>query len=780
MALTTAFIGSGNPVNDAEATTNWNNTTISAVEQWDLRIQGSYSNAFQASNKDGMGYYDYSGTGSFDFTSGGTHWGQHVYIWVNYLSPFNLEAKSAGVKSGLSLVLGSDSSNYAGWTIFDGTDIDKYSGGWKLWVLDPRKPPSWVTGTPSFSAIDTFGVWVQTNSTFRSDNLFIDEIKVGTGIRAYGTGTAGDSWQDILDDDMGTEANRWGIAQEQDGVIYLYGKVDIGDDVGTNSTTFSDQGKVIQYIKQEYYDANGNWAPLIGDDLFALNIVSNSTGSTTFTDGVIVGSDGGRAGSTIIGPDGIDVTINLDDGNNASNDINLYNTSFKKCKGGINWINDSDHVFYGGSIVQCGQFDPVGAPIIRNCNFNETKYFPTSLSAAIMDDGGAFTDETTDANDSGGSGDVNLLPATPVANDAFYFGSDYQFNKITIDITTSGGATTVLAWEYYNGSSWASVTVADGTDNFNNVGMCRVTFTEPGTWSTTTVNSQGPYYYIRARVTTAGNQAVAEQMWLSGESAGAALKWNTNIDIQKCNFLANSDTENDPGGIEHDTIYSVYTGTADDPGSSTTVLYDAGATFTGGNVAVNDYIYNEDDGSYAKVTALTDVNNLAHETLVGGTLNDWSNGDNYSISPAITYTNLIFSGNDADVVNLASGGDGLFISKGGTSNPASFTGGNVEFLGSVTITITVKNSAGTEIQNAQTGVFLTSDGTELINADTNASGVVTDSYTGSTPAEVKVWIRKASSGSTRYKNYSSIQNITASGLLLDVTLVEDPNNNATT
>ena len=224
MALTTAFVG--DIVATAESTTDWNNVTISAVEQWDLRIQGSFSNGFQASNKDGMGYYLHPSL-TWDFTSGGTDWGKHVYFWVNWLSMHTLEPRSAGIASGLSLVLGSSSSDYAGWTIFDLTDVDKYQGGWKQWVLDPRKPPSFVVGAPDFSAIALFGVWVQTNVTFRADNLFIDAIKVGTGIRAYGTGTVGDGWQDILDDDMGTEANRWGIVQELDGIIYLYGHITI-------------------------------------------------------------------------------------------------------------------------------------------------------------------------------------------------------------------------------------------------------------------------------------------------------------------------------------------------------------------------------------------------------------------------------------------------------------------------------------------------------------------------------------------------------------------------
>ena len=417
--------------------------------------------------------------------------------------------------------------------------------------VDPRKPPTWEAGSPDYSAIIFFGIGVYTNAAFRADNLFIDRIDVGYGIRAYGTGTSNDSWQDILDDDMGTSANVWGIAQEQDGVIYLYGRVDIGDNQGSNGTSFSDRGRIIQWVKQEYYDSNGNWVPLIGDDLFQFNIVGNGDAATVFTDGVIVGSDGGRSGSTFIGSELHRTRIDLYDGSHNDNDVNLYGTVFKNIKSGITWGNDGDHVFFGGSVIACGLFDPVGAPILRNLVIAETQAFDQDCVDARMDDGGSFTDETTDAADLGGGGDVNLLPGTPAVNDAFYFGHTSKFDTIDILITTAGSGNT-LAWEYWDGDSWEAVTgLADGSAAFSKAFLCRVTFTIPGDWATTTVDSQGPYYYIRARVSGAGNQAVAERIWLDGPPDASALLWNPSINIQESQFIAHTDDTNDPHAIEH-------------------------------------------------------------------------------------------------------------------------------------------------------------------------------------------------------------------------------------
>lgn len=119
-------------------------------------------------------------------------------------------------------------------------------------------------------------------------------------------------------------------------------------------------------------------------------------------------------------------------------------------------------------------------------------------SAAIADDGGVYTNQTTAAN-SNTSDDMILLPATPAVNDAYYFGHNEQFSKLRLDLSQLGVGTWTLTWEYWNGSTWASLSgVSDGTNNFTSDGV--VSWTMPGDWTDKTVNSQGPYKYVRARV----------------------------------------------------------------------------------------------------------------------------------------------------------------------------------------------------------------------------------------------------------------------------------------
>jgi len=139
------------------------------------------------------------------------------------------------------------------------------------------------------------------------------------------------------------------------------------------------------------------------------------------------------------------------------------------------------------------------------------------------------------------------------------------------------------------------------------------------------------------------------------------------------------------------------------------------------------------------------------------------------------------SGNEAILCNVA-GGETLTInvSEGyDTPSVKNDGAGAVWVVSSVDVTLTVKDVAGDEIVGAQCGIFATDDNEEILNDTTDGAGVVTTGYGGTKPREVKVWVRRASSGTTRYKNYSAVTNISTSGLSLDITMVVDPNNNAT-
>lgn len=171
---------------------------------------------------------------------------------------------------------------------------------------------------------------------------------------------------------------------------------------------------------------------------------------------------------------------------------------------------DSKGRWYDASLVRWNEraMGPVGGWVPAE------RADDVAVSAAISDDGSSMTDETTDAN-SAGANDVVLIPATPVLNDAFYIGYSFRFQEVLVNTGTaaSDGAVT---WEYYNGTAWTALSgVVDNTVGFTVTTSKTVRFTLPWDWAANTVNSQGPFFYIRARVTTAGSDtATGTQVWI--------------------------------------------------------------------------------------------------------------------------------------------------------------------------------------------------------------------------------------------------------------------------
>jgi hypothetical protein len=106
-----------------------------------------------------------------------------------------------------------------------------------------------------------------------------------------------------------------------------------------------------------------------------------------------------------------------------------------------------------------------------------------------------------------------LLPANTQDADAVYFGDDATFSEIWINMsatnqTYTGDATT---WEYYNGSTWGTLTLtSDGTDSTAGDGKRSfqqdgyIAFTAPGDWAQVEIDGVTAYW-IRANAGTAAN-----------------------------------------------------------------------------------------------------------------------------------------------------------------------------------------------------------------------------------------------------------------------------------
>lgn len=134
------------------------------------------------------------------------------------------------------------------------------------------------------------------------------------------------------------------------------------------------------------------------------------------------------------------------------------------------------------------------------------------------------------------------------------------------------------------------------------------------------------------------------------------------------------------------------------------------------------------------------------------------------------------SGNLADVTisatNLANPVAAEF------ENTGSPTPGTVAVSNDVTLKITVKDKDGVVIPTAQTAIYKDSDGSELMNKDTDAGGIASTTFNYSVDTNVTVRVRKGSASATKYVPISSPQIIKSTGLDIVVTMLEDTDNSS--
>lgn len=550
MALNIAIEGKGiiancDAINDSAGGT-WlevGGGTMSLSE--DVFLFGDSCIGGKYAGKSGLQQYDLGAGNELDFDVAGNEEGQLIYMWISMSALGTLDTLATHA---LCIRVSSDSpgtSNYKDYLIAGNDDSNGWTGGFKLFVIDPSMTPSRFSGSCDIGAIRTLGVWIDCSGSARADSIFIDQIAVGSGLRITGTSTTG--WKDVVDFCTDYTSRAWGMFQEREGIYYAYGKMYIGDAVNQSATvSFVDSGRIIQFGISEYYESAA-WKSSLPTTFSGMIIEDHASYITTFSDGIIVGTDKGRSGTVFAGNAAMDVSFDLYGGNNIDSVTTLYGTVFKGCTGVINSGNDGDCKFLSVSFAGCAQFDPVGAPVIRNCIFAET----------------AATD--------------------------------------------------------------------------------------------------------------------------------AALLWNENIDIQSCSFIANI----------------------------------AGAA-------------------------------TEHSLAVG--------------SP-YSYTDLIFSGNTYDVNNTS--GSAITVSKSGISNPSTYTGSAVTFEGAVSLTVKVVDKNNDPIEFAQTAIYRTSDDNQLMNEDTNASGIASESYSGSTPLDIYIRIRKSSTGATKYVPIYTTGEISGDGFSLTAVMQVD-------
>jgi hypothetical protein len=126
----------------------------------------------------------------------------------------------------------------------------------------------------------------------------------------------------------------------------------------------------------------------------------------------------------------------------------------------------------------------------------------------------AYTNVTTAANNAT-AGDLYIANTTIVVGDCLYIGHTNKFNSVSVLVSTVGTASVgvTFAFEYYNGSSWATPTaVATGITWTAALGYRTNIFVVPTDWTTTVPGStMANQYWVRIRI-TAGTLTIRQAL----------------------------------------------------------------------------------------------------------------------------------------------------------------------------------------------------------------------------------------------------------------------------
>lgn len=139
----------------------------------------------------------------------------------------------------------------------------------------------------------------------------------------------------------------------------------------------------------------------------------------------------------------------------------------------------------------------------------------------VEDSPSTFVDQTAGFNDATNA-NFTPFPTTEATADYVAIGFRQKFANVTFDnLNGTSGAGGVIVWEYWNGSTWASLSgVSDGTTGFTaSVADDQVlTFTVPGDWARRALNTSADLFYIRARITTVySTNPIYDQGFVNGK-----------------------------------------------------------------------------------------------------------------------------------------------------------------------------------------------------------------------------------------------------------------------
>ena len=387
--------------------------------------QGTSSWYYQTP-KNGVGDGNFTPTASIDMSAADTHlyWWQKCDVF-NFCELLNTGATA----SGLMCKIESSATDYVTWHI---AGSDTWGGEWKAFTIDVNNTANTfaVVGTLNLAAVTKIS-WLTDNSNSGNirivDNTNLDAIRFGTGLTIDGT-----LWNlaDVAAEDN-LVANKWGILENIEGVIFSQGRLNVGN--GATTTTFNSTNEVLVF-RDAIVSAALYELAFAGSGLVATveSFTARASGTTDTTRFYLDASD-----STA------DVTITASAITRAglidfSSTTDISTTVYNNCQ----LISPSTGIFANNTILNClatRAVKVVASHQISNCiftdNVNATWY---DTIGTYSDTGNTYTGNTFDVeNSSAGLVTINAGGGSNVSTNTNTGGGSVTINN-NISITFSG------------------------------------------------------------------------------------------------------------------------------------------------------------------------------------------------------------------------------------------------------------------------------------------------------------------------------------------------------
>lgn len=309
----------GTRVNASDANTNWGNFGSGGAAPA-AEAQISYQNGLAVNTKttatalDGIDY-DHSGTASIDMTAAGDK------LW--FAKCIVADGADTNATKGAVLFIGSSVANYNAYVVAGTGELSNTGKfavyppalGYIITAINPNVA-TWNDTVLDLGTIDQTAIdwWAFQGAMIvggaKGENVALDSIDIGRGLNLVGgDGVSTDAvFQDFVDWDEGTKANRYGVVVSKDSVIFAIGWLVIGRNASGTvvHTDFTDPDAVVVF--PDAYIDEGDFG--VEFDISDVGSIC-SFGGTLISTGSLVSGDDTRA-DFLVTSDGTPGSLALD------------------------------------------------------------------------------------------------------------------------------------------------------------------------------------------------------------------------------------------------------------------------------------------------------------------------------------------------------------------------------------------------------------------------------------------------------------------------------------